>query len=213
MLQVAATNEGRHWPRGSERRHWRGAQAQDTVTYLRDKYRHPEDVVLYWAKGGNSSFSSITDRIKEIPRFGPWISFKLADMLERVMGHTVDFGSCAMRLYKEPRAAAALILTGNEKATIKDSDLESVMKKMMLPEHLGSLMAPPDFARPINVQECETVLCKFRSHLNGHYPPGKETREVLEGLKEARWNNSVTQRMIQVLEALPYARKSPTRLK
>jgi hypothetical protein len=133
----------------------------------------------------------------------------MSDMLERVMGHPVDFGNCGMGVYKEPRAAAALILTGNQKATINDSDLESVMQKMLLPEHLGTLMAPPDFARPVNVQEIETCLCKYKSHINGHYPPGKDTLEVLNGLKEARWGNSITRSMVEVLETLPYARSAP----
>jgi hypothetical protein len=78
-----------------------------------------------------------------------------------------------------------------------------------LPEHLGSLYAPPARDRLVNVQECETVLCKYKSHINGHYPPGKDTLEVLHGLKEARWDNPITRRMVEVLETLPYARSSP----
>ena len=208
-LMVAAVNDGHKWPRASERRHWRGQQALHTVTYLRNKYRYPEDVVGYWATGGDASFTAVTDRVKEIPIFGPWIAFKLADMLERVMGHQVDFSTCAMGVYKEPRAAAALILSGDAEANIADSDLERVMQQMLLPEHLGTLRAPPDFARPVNVQEIETCLCKYKSHVNGNYEPGKDTLEVLHGLKETRWENSITRRMVQVLETLPYARLTP----
>jgi hypothetical protein len=209
-LMVAAVNEGLQWPRGSERRHWRGQQALQTAHYLRERYTYPEDVVQYWATGGESSFTSVTNRIKEIPRYGPWIAFKIADVLERVMGHRVDFSTCAMGVYKEPRSAAALILSGDAGANIADTDLEGVMQNMLLPEHLGTLMAPPDFARLVNVQEIETCLCKYKSHVNGHYPPGKDTLEVLDGLKESRWANSITRRMVEVLEGLPYARKSST---
>jgi len=208
-LMVAAVNDCLKWPRGSERRHWRGQQAIQTVQYLRDKYKHPEDVVNHWANGGDNSFTAVTKRVQEIPIFGPWIGFKACDMLERVMGNTVDFSTCTFGVYKEPRAAAALILTGDAEANIADSDLEGVMKKMMRPEYLGSLKAPPDFSRVVNVQEIETCLCKFKSHVNGHYPPGKDTLEVLHGLKESRWQNPITRRMVQVLEALPYARSTP----
>jgi hypothetical protein len=208
-LQVAAVNEGLYWPRASERRHWRGKQALETVRYLRDKYKYPEDVVGYWASGGNNSFSAVADRVKEIPRFGPWISFKVCDMLERCLGHSVDFSTCSMGVYKEPRAAAALILTGSEQAAITDSDLEGVMRKMLRPEHLGSLMAPPDSGRRVNVQEVETCLCKFKSHLHGNYPPGKDTQEVLHGLEDPRWDNPITRSMIKVIETLPYSRSTP----
>ena len=208
-LMTAAINEGLQWPRGSERRHWRGKQALQTVTYLRESYKYPEDVVNHWANGGDNSFTAVSTRVKEIPRFGPWISFKAGDMLERCLGNPVDFSSCAMGVYSEPRAAAALILTGNQKANITDSDLDSVMQKMLLPEHLGSLYAPPARDRLVNVQECETVLCKYKSHVNGHYPPGKDTREVLHGLEDSRWENSITRRMVEVLETVPYARSTP----
>ncbi len=100
---VAAVNEGLKWPRGSERRHWRGQQALQTVQYLRENYKYPEDVVQHWAAGGDNSFASVAERIKEIPRDGPWISFKICDMLERVVGNTVDFSTCAFGVYKEPR--------------------------------------------------------------------------------------------------------------
>lgn len=211
-LMVAAVNEGLKWPRGSERRHWRGQQALQTAHYFREKYKYPEDVVQHWAAGGDKSFTSVTERIKEIPRYGPWIAFKLADMLERVMGHSVDFGSCAFGVYKEPRAAAALILMGDSEKRIADKDLEAVMQRMLLPEHLGQLLAPPDFQRPINVQEIETCLCKYKSHVHGHYPPGKDTLEVLHGLKDPRWDNPITRLMVAVLEKLPYARKSSAQL-
>ncbi|GAG17632.1 unnamed protein product, partial [marine sediment metagenome] len=32
------------------------------------------------------------------------------------------------------------------------------------------------------LQEVETVLCKWKSHMNGCYPMGKDTREITEGL-------------------------------
>lgn len=211
-LMTAAVNEGLKWPRGSERRHWRGKQALKTVTYLRETYKYPEDVVTYWAGPGpdskwpgRNSFIAVTDRVKEIPIYGPWIAFKVADMLERCLGHFVDFSTCAMGVYKEPRAAAALILTGNQEAEIKDEDLQGVMNEMNLQQHLGSLQAPPNNSRLVNVQEIETCLCKYKSHVNGHYPHGKDTREVLHGLRDATWANPITQKMAATLEVLPYA--------
>jgi hypothetical protein len=42
--------------------------------------------------------------------------------------------------------------------------------------------APGGTPRPVNVQEVETIFCKYKSHLKGHYPLGKDTREIHHGL-------------------------------
>src|ERR1700733_7190556 len=48
-LQAAAVNEGLLWPRGSERRHWRGQNALNTVNHFINNFSgRPEDVVEYW---------------------------------------------------------------------------------------------------------------------------------------------------------------------
>ena len=47
---------------------------------------------------------------------------------------------------------------------------------------LGTYQAPPQMDRPINIQEVETILCKWKSHLNGHYPTGNDIAEVRHGL-------------------------------
>lgn len=203
-LQIAATNYGLAWPRGSERRHWRGANAQATVNYFKARYETPEDVVSYWGRSkGMLTFNVVSERVRELPAYGPWIAFKVADMLERVMGVSVDFSDCALGIYDEPRKAAALILTGSADEKITDVELSRVVQQLGV--SLGPLMAPPRLDRRINVQEIETVLCKYKSHVNGHYPHGKDTREVLHGLQDARWDNKPVRQMIKTLEALPYA--------
>jgi hypothetical protein len=49
-------------------------------------------------------------------------------------------------------------------------------------KELGDLRAPPRYERPINIQEVETILCKWKSHLSGHYELGKDIIEVRHGL-------------------------------
>src|SRR6185437_10528018 len=51
-----------------------------------------------------------------------------------------------------------------------------------LARQFGDLLAPPWRDRPVNIQEIETVLCKWKSHLHGRYPVGKDTSEVKHGL-------------------------------
>lgn len=201
-LHEAALNEGLYWPRGSERRHWRGANALKTVEYLQAWGASPEQVVQYWGTC-KPAFNEVAQRVREIPAYGPWIAFKVADMLERVMGYEVDFSNCTLGIYDEPRRSAALILTGDSEAKISDEELTTVVKELL--KGLGKVKAPPSFNRIINVAEAETVLCKYKSHVNGHYPLGKDTREVLHGLADKKWSNKITTKMIKVVEALPYA--------
>ena len=202
-LQTAATNEGLVWPRGSERRHWRGANAQATVDYLRARYATPESLVAYWA-AGDTRFPAVAARVEEIPSYGPWISFKTCDMLERVMGHRVDFTDGCLGIYEEPRKGAALLLTGDAETKISSDDVEGVVKALL--KALGKLKAPPSLDRVINVQCAETILCKYKSGVFGHYPRGKDTREVLHGLRAPKWECPVVRKMIKALEELPYAR-------
>lgn len=42
--------------------------------------------------------------------------------------------------------------------------------------------APPRFDRPLNVQEAETVLCKWKSYSGGHYEIGEDVAACREGL-------------------------------
>lgn len=180
-LAAAALNERLAWPRGAERRHWRGKAAIDAARWLREHYEKPEQVIFRWYNGALSpTFAEISTEIRRAPSFGPWISFKVADMMERCLGLKVDFTDCNLGIYREPRAGAALLLTGDEEARITDSQLTEVTEA--LGAKLRKYLAPPDFKRKVNIQETETVLCKYKSHVNGHYPLGKDCREVYHAL-------------------------------
>jgi hypothetical protein len=61
-----------------------------------------------------------------------------------------------------------------------------------LRQHLGKYKAPPRFERAINIQEIETILCKWKSHMNGHYKVGKDTHEIHEALKETSGTTAQT---------------------
>ena len=37
--------------------------------------------------------------------------------------------------------------------------------------------------RRVNVQEVETIFCKYKSHLKGHYPVGKDSEEIRHALE------------------------------
>jgi hypothetical protein len=181
-LEAAARNDDRRWPRGSERRHWRGKAAVDCAGWLRANYETPEQVIYSWYNRAHSNrFSFVSEEVKKTPAFGPWIGFKVADVMERCLGLKVDFADCNLGFYREPRAGAALLLTGDADARISNAELTGVVEAIL--DRIGPVKAPPDRKRRINVQEAETCLCKYKSHVNGHYPVGKDLREVRHALE------------------------------
>jgi hypothetical protein len=169
---------GGRWPRGRERRHFRGDKAVEAIDWLARRYPNPEDVVQHLEIPG--AFQVISRRVQEWPMFGPWIAFKVGDMMERVLGVNVDFSGSDVFFFKSPREAAELwysIQSGleNSKHAIPEAC-------SFLASYFGDRLAPPSYNRRLNFQEYETILCKWGSHMTGHYPIGIDTRELREAL-------------------------------
>lgn len=222
-LQAAAMNHeqipapiGGRWPRGHERRHWRGANAIKSYTALAERYRdEPEAMATYCATGDlhgqlsfatNETFASVTKRAQEHVAFGPWIGFKVADMAERVMGVPVQFGLEEVFLFDSPREAALLLWKQRnpDQAEVEAGPRETQARVWSTVQHLlgefDDLEAPPLGDRPIGVQEVETVLCKWKSHLSGHYPLNNDVREIRAGLAPWAERSPLARRF---LDAMP----------
>ncbi|APL99308.1 hypothetical protein [Bordetella phage FP1] len=197
-MMVAAINEqetpvGGRWARGHERRHFRAKNATESVAALSDRYRdNPENMVLYigarWDEGDRLPFKVVSARAQEHRGFGPWIGFKCADMIDRVMEVPVDFDQAAVFMFKDPEKAAMMLWEQREAhkypegAKPKREAILSGVTEYLI-KQFADLPAPPLGDRPINIQEVETVLCKWKSHMNGHYPLFNDIREINEGLK------------------------------
>lgn len=191
-LRTAAINEtptplGGRWPRGSERRHWRGKQALASLEAMAKTFPdRPERMVEYIA-GTGGDFVDLAKRVQEQRGFGPWIAFKAGDMVERVLGIPVNFDQASVFMFKDPVKAAIMLWRKQmglpEEAKPKDQQrvIDSVVTH--LTGHFADYQAPPG-GRKIGLQEVETILCKWKSHMNGHYPLLNDTHEILEGLEE-----------------------------
>lgn len=176
MLRVAAENVepspiGGRWPRAHERRHWRGQKCVDCVDWLRERFHHPEEAVV--SLEGARTLREVEAAVTQWPLFGPWIAFKAADMLERVLGRPVEFEDSILTMYKDPKEGAELV---------------APLLGVSHPQEVADLMcrAYQDIWAPgiggkaeraCNIQEVETVLCKFKSMRKGHYFLGKDTRD------------------------------------
>lgn len=174
-LRRAAVNTepsplGGRWPRAHERRHWRGDKCVNSVDWLAAKFRHPEEAVI--SLEAARSLGEVI-RLMDWPQFGPWIAFKAADMLERVLGAGVSFPEDVVTLYKDPKEGAEMAREVLGLATTQDVVTD------MLDAYAG-MVAPgfsQDSARLCNIQEVETVLCKWKSARKGNYWIGLDTRD------------------------------------
>lgn len=196
-MMRAAENEqespaGGRWPRGSERRHFRAKNATAAIYHLAKTWgAYPEDMVAYLsapeAPGVGLTFKVVSGRAQENVSFGPWIGFKVADMVERVLGVPVSFDNASVFMFKDPEKAAMMLWEEREGRNYpagakpkRDVILGNVTRYLI--NEFRDLKAPPLFDRPINIQEVETVLCKWKSHINGHYPLMNDIDEINEGL-------------------------------
>lgn len=212
-LQVAAIDR---WPRGGERRHFRGQQAIKAVNELINRYGDkPEDMVKQVAQpklgmltnGTPLPFYMVNERAQEHRGFGDWISFKIGDMIDRLDIYPVGFDEATVFMYKDPLKSALMLWRqkqGLPETAVPKNQAEAVSTVVeYLTAEFKDLKAPPLEDRPVGLQEVETVLCKWKSHLNGHYPLGNDTHEILEGLKA--WDDCTTARMFAL--AMPGEKK------
>jgi len=173
MLQANREN----WPHGRERRHFRGSAADKAIRYMID-FGSPEQVVDHMTAGND--FATVAAHAQEFPMFGPWISWKIADMAESVMQRVVDFSGAELGIYRDPVQGAALVKFGDKHYPITLEELHEVVNQ--LTNDFSDCLAPPRYDRIINIQEVETILCKYKAHVYWRYYAGMDIDEVAEGL-------------------------------
>lgn len=163
------TKPHHRWPRAHERRHWRGEKSWSAVEWLQDKYARPEDMVIELENlPGDINLRAVELAVTAWPQFGPWIAFKAADMMERILGVPVAFPDAITTMYRDPRKGADMmgpLLGGRSAQDVTHHLLDSY----------EDLPAPPLGDRSVNVQEVETVLCKWKSARNGKYHIGADS--------------------------------------
>lgn len=189
MEQAAASKD---WSRGSERRHFRGEQARKAVADMQRHYRNPDTIIQMICGELNEQYTlhQVAEKTKTLRGFGDWIAFKVADMIERLGLCDVRFRpSDVFQMFESPRLGAELMYS-----TYGGSGSPYEWAISSLSSRLSKHKAPPRFERTINIQELETILCKWKSHMNGHYEVGKDILEVREGLH--KYPNSKTAKEI-----------------
>ena len=172
------------WPRGTERRHFRGDSSKNAIAYMRD-FGTPHKVVRAMLKGDD--YATVATNVKSFPFFGPWIAFKIADMKERCFHEPCSFPISSLDIFKDPTIGAAMVKMGPDtqfqNPALPQVEVHKVVRKYI--KEFESYSAPPGLDRPVNAQEIETLLCKWKSHWRGHYMVGKDTIEIGVQLDDA----------------------------
>lgn len=205
---------GGRWPRGHERRHMRGRNAENCWEAMFGRYAlAPErfvDVCVPDHPVGECRVllcRDVVKRVRDHVQFGPWIGFKVADMTERVLGIPVDFTNAEVFIFEDPKKAALLFwrMSTGQPEGAKPRDEAKVLEETVsyLIEKFKTFKAPPRYDRPIGLQEVETVLCKWKSHLNGAYPMNNDILEIREGLQPWLEHSETAQKF---LAAMPEAK-------
>lgn len=212
MLEAAANTApsplGTRWKRASERRHARGEAAIRMVTHLRDRYvDKPEMMIEEVHKIEDAKCGDVMKWAKTHYLFGDWIGFKIADITNAVLGKHVDFSRAEVFMFKDPVKAALML---HRKQYPQDADVEysgsqlvQVIEEIVetLKKEFTEYTAPPALDRPLEMQEIETILCKWKSHMNGHYPINNDIKEI---------RHSVSQWVTHSTEAQDYLDAMPT---
>lgn len=173
MKAAAASKE---YPRCAERRHFRGEAAIKSVAWLSQHTVHG----LFQPLRGEQSVGKLMKYVQTWVGFGPWIAFKVADMVERLEIGKVQFDSGAMFLFDSPKEGAER-LAKQYKLKPNGSTIEERVVDWLITRFQG-FKAPPRYERPVNSQEAETILCKWNSHMKGHYVVGEDIESLHKSL-------------------------------
>jgi len=190
-MKLAASS--REYLRNRERRHFRGGLAEKSVAYLSS--RGLDDLFNPLISDSPKPLTEVMRSVQDWVGFGPWIGFKIADMLECLQLCPVVFDSASVFLFDSPRAGAEEMWTRYGKGE-RPEDVGGWALAGIL-AHLGSRVSPPGGFRDVGVQEAETVLCKWKSYLGGHYTIGED----VEGTRRDLLRYSKTKMSQRLLKA------------
>lgn len=165
--------ESKEFPRGHERRHFRAKIASQAYLDLSNKFLNPVQAVNSLLT--SNTLFEVTKRVKTWYGFGDWIAFKIADMLERLDLAKIEFEVDRVFLFDSPKEGAKILWNSlrDKEEPPTESKLANWASEFIV-SNLTQFKAPPRYERTLNVQEAETILCKWKSYLGGHYKLGED---------------------------------------
>lgn len=191
VLAEAATNAtmapvGGRWPRASERRHFRGGQAEKAIGDWREMYsKEPENMMWFIAEAA-PFFETVLGRARLHRSVGSWMGFKLVDLVDACMGVEIDQSDTSMFIYDTPKKSMLRLWRERHKLPVnaipKDEAFIIYLMIDYAKEAFKNYTIPHKPGKSIDMFTIETIFCKHQSHLNGHYPLYNDIDEINHGL-------------------------------
>lgn len=186
-VRMSTAAESKDYPRCHERRHFRGENARKSIAFLR---QYKVESLFQPLIGVDAPVSEVMDYVKTWVGFGKWIAFKVADMLERLGLARVNFYSGEKYFFDSPKKVAVALWEYNKRPLTSNVIAWAVDDILA---RLSNHKAPPRYDRYVNMQEAETILCKYHSYTNGKYTIGEDVDGTKRGLlRFARCGTSQT---------------------
>lgn len=190
VLEIAAENTtltpfGKRWPRGAERRHFRARAAIEAVQALKARYGVKPEDMLEMLCTGSLAVGEVIKRALDHVGFGPWIGFKIADMLDAVWvpGQILQ-NDLSLFLYDTPRQSIDECYANDVLERLPRPNMDRYEYAMSwLEVQLRDCRVPHKPKSPPDWFSLETVWCKHLSHKHGFYHLYKDTDEIAHGLQ------------------------------
>lgn len=191
MMFVAEHND--EYPRGNQRKHHRKQPAMNCILDMIDKC---DDAAGFasWCLSGGVSARSIFGKVCELVGWGPCMAWRVPDLYERLGISSVKFYDDDTDLFFSAGPLHGALLCC-ETYGLNPDPIDAHLYVM---EHLGHIKAPPGYERTINIQETETIFCKWKSHMSGRYDIGRDTERSKQQLIWAE-NNNLAMDLIKTL--------------
>lgn len=180
--KASELSSDKYWPyiykifptakRGSERRHFRGAQGHDALDSWQKMFPLPSKMVDYM-EGKN--YFEVKKNAETVLRIGPYFVFKFADVQERVFRKPCYF---------PPEAAAHSPDVPQQGAKLIFPDKTVLQAYNTIADYMNDegMKSPPWYDRPMNMQEAETVCCVMKQYLHGKWAPYTRTAKAVKSL-------------------------------
>lgn len=174
---------------GNERRkHKRHAKEYlDSIFQIADS--DPLDFFINLPKNAYEAM----EKIKMAKGFGPWAAWKTIDLVGCCLDIEFNFDDFDFRgAYDYPIKGMLMVAGMDEQKSRNVSDLDYKTAFRNVIDALGSAahLKPPCGKRDIiNIQEIETILCKYHSYVHGHYEPLEDLKRLKQRITNSKYLN------------------------
>lgn len=188
-MMVAAENKtatptGIRWPRGHERRHFRGTTAIRGIQDWKKKHPIPEDMFDSIACRKGMTVAAAITRAQYYYSVGAWLAFKIADLVDACMDGQLDQSDTTPFLYKTPRESLLdtwWLWRANGETCGVEPSVKSVISRLF--QEFSGFSIPHKPGKPVDMFCIETVACKHGSHMRGFYPLWNDVDEITTGIE------------------------------